>query len=217
MISLILTLITVTSGAVYDTQNFYLGPNQFNNSDFMMPFMGGSVYQTVYIPPSWECTPLCMYINLPPICTFYGLNCQMAFTQGIDLALNPTDGFSLLSTVVNLPQNGTYVLSFEWMPPINNTIGQQLEVRINNTAYTVIGCWDRVFTSRIEEFLLSLPAGDVNFTFTQIGAFPSMSKGITISNIKFHEVLPKIITSGPESSSESEKNLEKALVALTGN
>ena len=72
------------------------------------------------------------------------MHCQINWVQALDL--NVARNFYPLSQNIQIIKEGHYFLHMEWLPPLNNSIGQKFFISINGTVVKNV----TVFTSELK-------------------------------------------------------------------
>jgi hypothetical protein len=175
-------LICVISGMLYDPALYSLDTNLVTNPTFSSPALGGSMtgfYGTSI--SGWSCTVNCQVVNIPVMCTNFGLSCANNYTQGIDL--DSQGVFELVRQSIAISTVGDYLLTVEYMCAVTNPIGKTFRVTFNGTIVNDVTCPTADYGYLKTESIVSLVAGNVNVSTQMYGTITGDNKGMVIAGV----------------------------------
>ena len=114
MIFLFGILFFLAQGKLYDPNLFTLGSNLVVNPTFSTPNIGPSLtafYGTSIL--GWSCTADCQIVNVPVLCSTFGVSCSNNYTQGIDM--DSVNILELLKQTTSITTAGDYLLRVEYI------------------------------------------------------------------------------------------------------
>ena len=118
-----LAWVATIEAQIYDPNLFTPGSNLVSNPTFSTPSLGGSM--THFITggfSGWTCDLNCQMVDIPQLCTSFGVPCSNNYSQGIDL--DYAGNFYILSQTIHISNPNQYLLSVEWMPGVAAPIGK---------------------------------------------------------------------------------------------
>ena len=80
------------------------------NPNFTMPDLHGSAWRYTPNITGWNCYPKCEVQTTSVICSNYGISCNPSWVQGVDLLLDPINGFSYLSQIITIETSSDYTI-----------------------------------------------------------------------------------------------------------
>ena len=190
MFLLLSIVLQITQCQLYDPSKYSLSPNLVQNSGFDQPYLPDGFTKIYGSIPFWTCDTKCEIHVTANRCAYNGVTCEYNWRQCIDFNSNRT--FDNVSQIISLETEGKYLVQVEWMRPFRNQPGQQLAVSINNTIVGIITADTTLyptFKSKVAEFIVELPKGNITFSLQQIGLMV-LGNGIMASNIKLQRLVP---------------------------
>lgn len=121
------------------------------------------------------------------MCNAYSVNCNITWNQAFDL--DPQGSYVNISQLISINTTGPYLLHLEWMPPFYMPVFKVFTIEINSSTLADVKVLSDICSTNIEEYLLNLSPGPLNFTIRMTATSPDMS-GIVVSNFKLQELIP---------------------------
>jgi hypothetical protein len=158
-------LFILTQSAIYDNTSFTLGSNLIVNPEFVLPDLMGASYQAYTNVPGWTCVPSCQLVNVTRMCQNFIRPCETNYSKAVDL--DSMLRFDELRHTVSITNQSIYLLTVIWLAPINNPIGKQFHITVNNTRLQNITCdaSNSDYKFQKVEMLLDLGVGDTELFF----------------------------------------------------
>jgi len=207
-IFLFISMVFIATQPIYNSGNYSLGTNLIANPQFQLPPLNGNTYfyNNANIT-GWACHATCETKNPIPNCPIYGKDCSyLAITQLLDLdSFGVFDNISQVVTIVNATE---YLLTAEWITPLNNAVRKSFRIELNSTAVldqTIINSSIQILSNKTA---LVLPAGDLSIKIHMYGTVPDY-EGILLVGVTLQQVIPLQI---PQSNQKIQTNASNSSI-----
>jgi hypothetical protein len=135
----------------------------------------------------WSCSVNCQIVNIPVMCTNFGLPCTNNYTQGIDLDSN--NQFELVRQPITISTAGSYIMTVEYMCAVTNPVGKSFRVSFNGSNMNC-ACLMADYGYLKAERPLNLLTGSSFLDMFMTGSITGDSNGIIISGIYLRRIIP---------------------------